>query len=69
MRCDPTNTPEDIDLDALRERYRQERDKRIRVEGSTQYRATEGDLASFFEADPHTARRTTSSSSGAASPA
>ena len=54
MSCEPTETPGDIDLDALRERYRLERDKRLRPEGSTQYRAAEGELASFFELDPHT---------------
>ena len=32
--CPPTATPDDIDLPALREKYRQERDKRLRPEGS-----------------------------------
>ena len=31
----PTQTPEDIDIDALREKYLYERDKRLRAEGST----------------------------------
>jgi cyclohexanone monooxygenase len=53
MKCEPTETPDDIDLSALRERYRQERDKRLRPEGSRQYAATEGELAHFYETDPH----------------
>jgi cyclohexanone monooxygenase len=45
----------DFDPDALREKYRVERDKRLRREGSKQYRATEGELAHFVD-DPHTPR-------------
>lgn len=33
----PTQTPDDIDIDGLRERYRHEREKRLRPEGSKQY--------------------------------
>ena len=32
--CGPTETPDDIDIDALREKYAQERAKRLRPEGS-----------------------------------
>ena len=32
--CGPTQTTDDIDIDALREKYLQERDKRLRPEGS-----------------------------------
>ena len=32
--CGPTQTPEDIDIDALREKYAQEREKRLRPEGA-----------------------------------
>jgi cyclohexanone monooxygenase len=53
VSCEPTRTPDDIDLPALRERYRQERDKRLRPEGSRQYRVAEGELAAFYETDPH----------------
>ncbi|WP_432825561.1 flavin-containing monooxygenase [Dactylosporangium sp. CA-092794] len=45
----------DLDLEAVREKYRTERDKRLRAEGSAQYRAVTGDLAHFVE-DPYTAR-------------
>jgi cyclohexanone monooxygenase len=36
-RCRPTQVPKDVDVPALRQRYRQERDKRIRKEGHAQY--------------------------------
>ncbi|BCO38333.1 NAD(P)/FAD-dependent oxidoreductase [Mycobacterium heckeshornense] len=51
----PTNTPDDIDIDALREKYRQEREKRLRPEGSKQYLELTGELAKFYEIDPYTA--------------
>lgn len=39
MKCEPTQTPEavEIDIPALRERYRRERERRLRVEGQAQY--------------------------------
>jgi cyclohexanone monooxygenase len=52
--CGPTQTPDDIDIDALREKYLQERDKRLRPEGSKQYLELKDDFAEFAEADPHT---------------
>ena len=52
--CGPTQTPDDIDIDALREKYRQEREKRLRKEGSKQYLELEDDFAEFYEVDPHT---------------
>jgi cation diffusion facilitator CzcD-associated flavoprotein CzcO len=55
MKCEPTRTPapEEIDIPALREKYRQERDKRLRPEGQKQYVKTEEDFAASYEADPH----------------
>jgi cation diffusion facilitator CzcD-associated flavoprotein CzcO len=53
MKCEPTQTPEDIDIPAMREKYRQERDKRMRKDGQRQYLRTEGDFASVYEVDPH----------------
>ncbi|GFG74331.1 flavin-containing monooxygenase [Mycobacterium botniense] len=50
----PTQTPDDIDIDALREKYRQEREKRLRPEGSQQYLELTGELAKFYEIDPYT---------------
>ena len=53
MTCEPTQTPHDIDIPSLREKYRQERDKRIRPEGQKQYVRTVGDFADQYEVDPH----------------
>ena len=52
--CGPTDTPQDIDIDALREKYLHERNKRLRPEGSQQYLELTGDFAEFSEVDPHT---------------
>jgi cyclohexanone monooxygenase len=52
--CGPTQTPADIDIDALREKYLHERDKRLRPGGSTQYLELKGEFAEFSEVDPHT---------------
>ncbi|ORW47033.1 monooxygenase [Mycobacterium paraense] len=52
--CGPTDVPQDIDIDALREKYLHERDKRLRPEGSKQYLELTGDFAEFSEVDPHT---------------
>jgi cyclohexanone monooxygenase len=53
MTCEPTVTPDDIDIPALREKYRKERDKRIRPEGQKQYLRTTAEFADQYEADPH----------------
>jgi cyclohexanone monooxygenase len=50
----PTQTPDDIDINALREKYRLEREKRLRPEGSKQYLELTGELAEYYETDPHT---------------
>ncbi|QKS01122.1 NAD(P)/FAD-dependent oxidoreductase [Sphingomonas sp. CL5.1] len=42
----------DFDLDALREKYRQERDKRIRPEGNAQYLEVEGEFSHYLD-DPY----------------
>lgn len=42
----------EFDLEALRARYREERDRRLRDEGLGQYQKTEGDLAEYDE-DPY----------------
>ncbi|MFM2352455.1 MAG: hypothetical protein RL096_936, partial [Actinomycetota bacterium] len=49
----PTNIPDQVDLPALRERYRQERDKRIRPEGQKQYSKVKEEFANEYEQDPH----------------
>jgi cyclohexanone monooxygenase len=43
-----------FDPDALRERYRQERDKRLRADGNAQYREVAGDFTRFVD-DPYAA--------------
>ena len=52
--CGPTDVPQDVDIEALRERYRAERDKRLRRDGSAQYLELTGNLADFYEIDPYT---------------
>jgi cyclohexanone monooxygenase len=54
MTCEETQTPVDLDIPALREKYRVERDKRLRTEGSKQYVETSDSFAEFWETDPHT---------------
>jgi cation diffusion facilitator CzcD-associated flavoprotein CzcO len=56
MKCEPTQTPvsDEINIPALRDKYRQERDKRLRPEGQQQYLETEDDFAASYEGDPHT---------------
>ncbi|HEV7443712.1 MAG TPA: NAD(P)-binding protein [Steroidobacteraceae bacterium] len=43
----------DFDPGALREKYRQERDKRLRADAENQYVQMSGPLAQFLERDPH----------------
>lgn len=47
--CTRTETPHDIDIPALRQKYRAERDTRLRSDGSTQYLELSGQLAGFSE--------------------
>ena len=42
-----------IDKEALREKYREERDKRLRLDGNDQYLRLDGQLAHYLE-DPYT---------------
>jgi len=54
MKCAPTQTPENIDIPSLREKYRHERDKRIRSDGQKQYfRPTGQEVPVNYVADPH----------------
>ena len=54
QECGPTDTPTDIDIPAIREKYAAERAKRLRPEGADQYLELEGDFAEFSEIDPYT---------------
>ena len=53
MKCAPTQTPVDIDIPSLREKYRLEREKRLRKDGQTQYFRPTGEVAANYAADPH----------------
>ncbi|MGA2397397.1 MAG: NAD(P)/FAD-dependent oxidoreductase [Steroidobacteraceae bacterium] len=53
IKCEPTKTPEHVDIQALREKYRQERNKRLRAEGQHQYMEPLGGFANAYESDPH----------------
>ncbi len=55
MTCEPSQTPADLDITALREKYRHERDKRLRPEGGDQYAQAVDALANYADADPHSA--------------
>lgn len=53
--CRPTTLPDDIDIDAIRARYRQERDRRLRSDRAQQFRAAVGELRDYHEHDPYCA--------------
>ncbi|QIG80848.1 flavin-containing monooxygenase [Stakelama tenebrarum] len=55
MGCEPTQVraPEEIDIPAMRDKYRAEREKRLRSEGQKQYVRPTGEQTSDFAADPH----------------
>ena len=53
MQCEPTRTLDDVDIPALREKYRQGRDKRLRPDGQKQYVRLTGEMAANYAADPH----------------
>src|SRR5215471_9662380 len=54
-KCASTEVPvaSEIDLAALKEKYRRERDKRIKPDGQKQYVRPAGKFAREYEADPH----------------
>jgi cation diffusion facilitator CzcD-associated flavoprotein CzcO len=53
MKCAPTQTPDTVDIPAMREKYRQEREKRLRPDGQTQYFRPTGKVVASYAADPH----------------
>ncbi|HYP64034.1 MAG TPA: NAD(P)/FAD-dependent oxidoreductase, partial [Acidocella sp.] len=55
MSCQPTAIPpaNNVDIPALRERYRQERSIRINSKGQEQYVRPKDDFADVYEGDPH----------------
>src|SRR3974390_524087 len=52
-KCPPSQTQDHVDIPALREKYRQERDKRLRPEGQSQYMEPVGGFGSPSPSDPH----------------
>jgi cation diffusion facilitator CzcD-associated flavoprotein CzcO len=53
MKCAPTLSPDNFDMSALREKYRQERDKRLRTDGQKQYFRLTGNVGADYAVDPH----------------
>lgn len=53
MTCQPTQTPSDLDIAALKEKYRHERDRRMRADGARQYFRPTGEVVSSYAVDPH----------------
>ena len=53
MTCAPTQTPDNVEIPALRERYRRERERRLRTDGQKQYFRPTGPVAGSYVADPH----------------
>ena len=58
MTCEPTIVPdpEDVDIPTLRQRYRRERDRRLRPEGQRQYAPASETSAALDYSDPHLPR-------------
>jgi len=56
LNVKPADLPtiEEIDIPAIKEKYQQERDRRIRKEGQEQYVQPVDDFADNYEADPYT---------------
>ena len=52
MSCGATDTP-DVDVEALRARYEEERQKRHRAEGFAQYVEITGEFEEFFHFDTY----------------
>ncbi|MGC1506972.1 NAD(P)/FAD-dependent oxidoreductase [Ketobacter sp. MCCC 1A13808] len=56
MKCNTTNVPPaaEIDIPALEEKYRQERELRVNPKGQKQYVKPVDDFSESYEVDPHT---------------
>lgn len=55
MNCDPTNVPapHEVDIPSLKTKYREERDRRLRLDGQEQYAPAFQDAAALDYSDPH----------------
>lgn len=56
MTCEPTNVPsaDELDLPAIKAKYLEERNKRVRPDGQKQYAKTTEEFAEEYLHDPHT---------------
>jgi cation diffusion facilitator CzcD-associated flavoprotein CzcO len=52
-RATDVPSPDEIDIPAMREKYREERERRIRKEGQNQYQRPVGEFVREYEGDPH----------------
>jgi hypothetical protein len=52
MSCKVVDAPTDIDIEALKRKYEQERDKRLRPDAEDQYIEVTDEFARFCEVDP-----------------
>jgi cation diffusion facilitator CzcD-associated flavoprotein CzcO len=52
-KCEPTQAPTEVDINALRDKYRHEREKRLRSDGAKQYFRPTGAVGVDYVADPH----------------
>jgi cation diffusion facilitator CzcD-associated flavoprotein CzcO len=59
MTCEPTAVPdpEDVDIAVLREKYREERDRRLRPDGQEQYTPASEETRAIDYSDPHMPRK------------
>ncbi len=58
MTCDPTMVPapDEVDISTLRDKYREERDRRLRPDGQAQYAAAFQETEALDFSDPHMTR-------------
>ena len=54
--CTVEETDHHLDIEALKQRYREERDKRVLPQGENQYLQVSDDLATYYEQDPYSPR-------------
>ncbi|HTU57297.1 MAG TPA: hypothetical protein VMF89_02670, partial [Polyangiales bacterium] len=57
MKCEPIEASIEVDIPAMRAKYKQERDRRLRKDGQAQYIRTAGKHAQTYEHDPHSELR------------
>jgi cyclohexanone monooxygenase len=58
MTCEPTQLPDrsDVDISALRQKYREERSRRLRLDGQKQYTPAAEAIKAIDYSDPHMPR-------------